>query len=97
MPTPKAGTVTANVANAVKEIKGGKIEFKVDKSSVVNSFVGKLSFSTDKLIENARALLMAIWRMKPASAKGIYMKSMVISSTMGPGVKIDSREFPSAA
>jgi large subunit ribosomal protein L1 len=97
MPTPKAGTVTADVATAVKEIKAGKIEFKVDKGSVVNSFIGKMSFSTDKLVENARAMLMAIWRMKPASAKGNYMKSMMISSTMGPGVKVSSREFPSAA
>ncbi|MBI2743494.1 MAG: 50S ribosomal protein L1 [Chlamydiales bacterium] len=89
MPTPKAGTVTADVAKAVVEAKAGKIEFKSDKHGVVNSLVGKLSFSTDKLKENALALLTAISRAKPPTAKGHYLKSLSLASTMGPGLKID--------
>jgi large subunit ribosomal protein L1 len=89
MPTPKAGTVTADVAKAVKEAKAGKIEFKSDKHGVVNSLVGKLSFSKDKLRENAIALLSAIARARPATAKGHFLKSLSIASTMGPGLKID--------
>ncbi len=94
MPTPKAGTVATDVAAAVKEIKGGKIEFKLDKHSVSNNGVGKISFPTKALVENIRALLNAIWRAKPASAKGQYFESISVSSTMGPGLKIDSREIP---
>lgn len=94
MPTPKAGTVTTDVASAVKEIKGGKIEFKLDKSSVFNNGVGKLSFATGALVENIRTLLGAILRAKPASAKGQYFESCTVSSTMGPGLKIDLREIP---
>jgi len=89
MPSPKAGNVTADVAKAIKEIKMGKIEFKVDATGIVNTTVGKLSFSTDQLCENIQTLISAISRAKPASAKGIYMKSLAISSTMGPGLKID--------
>lgn len=89
MPTPKAGTVTTDVAKAVTEMKKGKVEFKVDKSSVINNIVGKLSFSKEQLVDNIRTLLSAISRAKPASAKGQYMKSLVVSSTMGPGIKID--------
>lgn len=89
MPTPKAGTVTADVAKAVKEAKAGKIEFKSDKHGVVNSLVGKLSFSKEKLRENATALLSAIARARPATAKGHFLKSLSIASTMGPGLKID--------
>jgi len=89
MPTPKAGTVTADVAKAIKEVKSGKIEFKADKSGVINALVGKLSFSTDKLMENAQALLSAISRARPVTAKGIFFKSLAISSTMGPGLKVD--------
>jgi large subunit ribosomal protein L1 len=94
MPTPKAGTVTADVATAVKEIKKGKIEFKLDKNGVCNTGLGKLSFESSSLIENVRALLMALVRAKPASAKGQYILSIVLSSTMGPGLKLDSREIP---
>lgn len=89
MPTPKAGTVTANVGEAVKEIKKGRIEFKSDKHGVVGSIVGKISFTKEKLTENIFALINAIARAKPATAKGHYMRSLVISSTMGPGLKVD--------
>lgn len=92
MPTPKAGTVTTDIAKAVQELKGGKIEFKLDRHGVINNGVGKLSFDADKLVQNIQAFLIAIQRAKPASAKGVYMKSLVISSTMGPGLKIDLRE-----
>lgn len=89
MPTPKAGTVTTDVAKAVVEAKAGKIEFKSDKHGVVNSLVGKLSFSQQKLKENTLALLSAIVRAKPPTAKGHYLKSLSLASTMGPGLKID--------
>ncbi len=97
MPTPKAGTVTTDIAKAVAELKGGKIEFKLDRHGVVNNGVGKLSFDADKLEQNIQAFLTAIQRAKPASAKGHYLKSLVISSTMGPGLKIDLRESDLAA
>lgn len=93
MPTPRAGTVTNDIAGAIRELKAGKIEFKNDRSSVINCGVGKLSFPVEHLEENISALLHAIQRAKPASAKGIYMKSLVLSSTMGPGLKVESREF----
>lgn len=93
MPTPKAGTVTADVAKAVQELKSGKIEFKLDKHGVINSAVGKLSFAGDKLIENVKSFLTAILRAKPASAKGNYMRSLYLSSTMGPGLRVDLREI----
>lgn len=93
MPTPKAGTVTTDLARAVQELKGGRIEFKVDRHGVVNSGVGKVSFRTEQLSENIRTFLHAVARAKPASAKGHFMKSLVISSTMGPGFKIDLREL----
>ena len=89
MPTPKAGTVTADVAKAVAEVKAGKIEFKSDKHGVINSLVGKLSFQKEKLLENVISLLVAILRSKPATARGIFLKSLSLSSTMGPGLKID--------
>jgi len=88
MPNPKSGTVTQDVALAVKEIKGGKIEFRVDKTGIVHSSVGKLNFENDKLVENAKAFINTIIKMKPASAKGQYVKSLFLSSTMGPGLKI---------
>lgn len=94
MPTPKAGTVTADVSTAVKEIKAGKVEFKVDRSGVINNPVGKISFEGPLLIENVRALLSAVLKAKPSTAKGQYMQSMYISSTMGPGLKILSSELP---
>jgi large subunit ribosomal protein L1 len=89
MPTPKAGTVTNDVAKAVKEVKAGKIEFKVDKTGNINGSVGKLSFSTTHLMENLRTFMQAIARSKPASAKGNFLRSLYISSTMGPGLRID--------
>lgn len=92
MPTPKAGTVTTDIAKAVKELKAGKIEFKLDRHGVINNGIGKISFASDKLVENIQAFLHAIMRAKPASAKGQYLKSMVLSSTMGPGLKVDLRE-----
>ncbi len=93
MPTPKAGTVTNDVATAVKELKGGKIEFKIDKRGAINNAVGKLSFESNQLLENVETFIAAIWRAKPAAAKGHYLKSLVLSSTMGPGIKIDMREL----
>lgn len=89
MPTPKAGTVTADVAKAIQEVKAGKIEYKSDKTGVINSLVGKLSFDKEKLIGNIHALLSAISKSKPATAKGQFLKTMALSSTMGPGLKID--------
>ncbi len=89
MPTPKAGTVTADVAKAVAEVKAGKIEFKSDKHGVVNSIAGKLSFAKEKLKENVIMLLSAIARARPPTAKGHFLKSLSLASTMGPGLKID--------
>ena len=89
MPNPKAGTVTFDVGKAVKEIKAGKIEYRVDKTSIVHAPIGKKSFGTEKLLDNFRALMEAIIRAKPAAAKGQYIKSVVVSSTMGPGIKIN--------
>lgn len=89
MPTPKAGTVTNDVAKAVKEVKAGKIEFKVDKTGNVNNAVGKISFEEEKLAENIKAYMGAVFRSKPASAKGVFLRSLYISTTMGPGLKID--------
>lgn len=88
MPTPKAGTVTKDVGPAVKEIKAGRIEYKADKQAVVNTLVGKLSFSAEALIQNIKSLMQAIHKAKPSTAKGEYMKSLSLSSTMGPGLKI---------
>jgi large subunit ribosomal protein L1 len=89
MPTPKAGTVTNDVAKAVKEMKAGKIEYKVDKTGVINSAVGKITFEDSALIENVRSLLQAIFRSKPSSSKGTYFRSLYLTSTMGPGLRID--------
>jgi large subunit ribosomal protein L1 len=89
MPNPKTGTVTFDVAQTVREIKAGKIEFRVDKTAIVHAPVGKLSFEDAKLVENAQALMQAIVRAKPAAAKGRYVRSIYIASTMGPGVSID--------
>lgn len=94
MPTPKAGTVTNDVATAIKEVKGGKIEFKVDKHGVLNNGVGKLSFAANALAENIRSFLVAVSRTKPPTAKGQFVQTVVVSSTMGPGLKIDAREVP---
>ncbi len=93
MPNPKSGTVTMDVAQAVKEVKAGKIEFRVDKTGIVHSSVGKLNFETDKLVDNTKAFLNTIIKLKPASAKGQYVKSLYLSSSMGPGLKISKDEI----
>ncbi len=90
MPSPKSGTVTTDVAKAVKEVKAGRIEYKVDKKGIVHSVLGKTDFDADKLLENAKVFFQAILRARPSAVKGTYMKKVTISSTMGPGVKIDT-------
>jgi len=90
MPNPKVGTVTFDVAKAVSEVKAGKVDYRVDKAGVVHARIGKISFGEQKLLDNAHALMAAIVRAKPSSAKGIYVKSVALSSTMGPGVRIDT-------
>jgi large subunit ribosomal protein L1 len=92
MPNPKSGTVTMDVAQAVKEVKAGKIEFRVDKTGIINTSLGKISFPEDKLVENVKAFLTTIIKMKPASAKGQYVKSLFLTTTMGPGFKISRDE-----
>jgi large subunit ribosomal protein L1 len=89
MPNPKTGTVTVDVARAVKEVKAGKVEFRVDKTGIIHCPLGKVSFEADKLAENASALISSIIKAKPATAKGKFVHSIVVSSTMGPGVPID--------
>jgi large subunit ribosomal protein L1 len=96
MPNPKVGTVTFEVANAVKELKTGKVEFRVEKAGIIHSPVGKVSFGAEKLSENVSALLETIIKLKPASSKGIYIKSISLSSTMGAGVRIDPQDFKTA-
>ena len=93
MPNPKTGTVTMDVARAVKEIKAGKVEFRVDKTGIIHAPVGKLSFTPDKLTENAASLITAVIKAKPAAAKGKYVRSATICSTMGPGVSLDVTPF----
>jgi len=93
MPNPKVGTVTFDVANAVKESKGGKVEYRTEKSGIVHARIGKASFDANKIRDNAKALVTALVRAKPASAKGQYLKSITMSSTMGPGVKVDPAAF----
>tara|TARA_B110000014_G_C20062480_1_gene553427 strand:+ start:178 stop:873 length:696 start_codon:yes stop_codon:yes gene_type:complete len=93
MPNPKTGTVTTKVKEAVNEIKAGKVEFRVDKFGVIHVSVGKISFEENKLYENIKACMDAVVKAKPASLKGTYLKKFVISSTMGPGVKIDNSHF----
>jgi len=92
MPNPKSGTVTMDVATAVKEVKAGKIEFRVDKTGIVHTSLGKVSFAEDKLVENAMAFLSTIIKLKPSSAKGTYVRSLYLSTTMGPGLKISRDE-----
>ena len=91
MPNPKTGTVTMDVAKAVTEVKAGKIDFKVDKTGIVHAAVGKTSFSADKIQENAQELLSTIMKLKPTSAKGVYVKSIFMSSTMSPSIAVDSK------
>lgn len=93
MPNPKTGTVTMEVGKAVQEVKAGKIDFKVDKFGIVHAGIGKVSFEAEKLVDNARELLQSIIKLKPASAKGTYMKSVFISSTMSPGIRIDQKSI----
>jgi large subunit ribosomal protein L1 len=93
MPNPKSGTVTMDVAKAVKEVKGGKIEFRVEKTGIVHTSLGKLNFDTDKLVDNTKAFLNMIVKVRPSSAKGLYVKSLFLSSTMGPGLKIAKDEL----
>lgn len=89
MPNPKSGTVTFDVANAIKEIKAGKVEYRVDKTAIVHCPIGKKSFGTEKLVENFKALMYALVKAKPAAAKGQYLKSVSVSATMGPGAKVN--------
>jgi len=93
MPSPKAGTVTPNVAAAVKEIKAGKIEYRLDKTNIIHCPIGKVSFGAEKLTENLNTLLGAVVKAKPAAAKGQYIRSCVVASTMGPGVKVNTAKF----
>jgi large subunit ribosomal protein L1 len=90
MPNPKTGTVTTDIARAVNEIKAGKVEFRVDKTGIVHAPIGKVSFTSDRLVQNAHALVDSIVKAKPAAAKGKYLKTITVSSTMGPGVHIDT-------
>src|SRR4026208_1864649 len=90
MPNPKTGTVTTEVAKAIKEIKAGKVEFRVDKTGIVHAPVGKVSFDTRNLIENTHAPIDSVVKAKPAAAEGRYLKSITVSSTMGPGVAVDT-------
>lgn len=96
MPNPKTGTVTQDVAKAVREVKAGKVEFRVDKTGIIHCPVGKTSFDVEKLAENAHALISSVVKAKPATAKGRYVKSIVISSTMGPGVPVDPASVEAA-
>lgn len=91
MPNPKSGTVTMDVAKAIREVKQGKIDFKVDKSGIVHASIGKVSFSEEKMVENAKEFINTIIKLKPAAAKGTYIKSIYLSSTMSQGVKVDAK------
>jgi len=91
MPNPKSGTVTMDIGKAVKEVKQGKIDFKVDKSGIIHASIGKVSFESDKIAENAREFISTVNRLKPAAAKGTYIRSLFLSSTMSPGIKIDPK------
>ena len=91
MPNPKTGTVTMDIAKAVQEVKAGKIDFKVDKYGIIHTSVARMSFSTDKIKDNALEVIRMIEKLKPTTAKGTYMKSISVSSTMSPGVKVDAK------
>ena len=93
MPNPKSGTVTMDVAKAVEEVKKGKIDFKVDKNGIVHSSIGKVSFTPEQMKENAREFINTLIKLKPATAKGTYIKSIYLSSTMSPGIKVDSKSI----
>lgn len=92
MPNPKAGTVTMDVARAVKDVKAGKIEYRLDKTNIIHCPIGKASFGTEKITDNFRTLMEAVIKAKPASSKGQYLKSVVLSSTMGPGIKVNPQK-----
>ena len=96
MPNPKSGTVTNNVGDAVRQVKAGKIDFRVDKAGIVHTSIGKVSFTPEQIADNAREFLRTLERLKPTSAKGTYMKSVYLSSTMSPGIKIDTRALTEA-
>jgi large subunit ribosomal protein L1 len=93
MPNPKTGTVTNDVAGAVNEVKGGKIAFKVDKAGIIHASIGRVSFGAEKIAENSQELINAIIRLKPSSAKGIYLRGVSMASTMSPGISIDTKNF----
>lgn len=93
MPNPKSGTVTMEIGKAVREVKQGKIDFKVDKAGIVHTSIGKVTFTEEKLIENAREFLHTLVKLKPSAAKGTYIRSIYISSTMSPGIKIDAKAY----
>lgn len=93
MPNPKSGTVTMEIGKAVKEVKSGKIDFKVDKYGIIHASIGKVSFNQDQIVDNAKELVSTVLKLKPSSAKGTYVKSIYISSTMGPGVSIDTKSI----
>jgi large subunit ribosomal protein L1 len=93
MPNPKTGTVTPDVTKAVKDAKGGKIEFRVEKAGIIHAPVGKASFPAEKLQDNFNTLIDLVMKLKPATAKGIYLKGIAISTTMGPGIKLDTQEI----
>lgn len=95
MPNPKSGTVTNEIGNAVREVKQGKIDFKVDKAGIVHTSIGKVSFTADKIADNAREFINTIVKLKPSAAKGAYIKSIYLSSTMSPGIKVDPRSLES--
>ncbi len=94
MPNPKSGTVTPDVAKAVKEVKTGKIDFRVDKTGIIHISIGKVSFTTDQLVDNTTELLQTLQRLKPTSTKGVYFKSISMVASMGPGIKIDKASVP---
>lgn len=93
MPNPKTGTVTMEIGKAVEDVKAGKIDFKVDKYGIIHTTVGRVSFDAEKLVDNAKELLQTIMKLKPAAAKGTYVKSVALSSTMSPGIKVDSKSL----
>jgi len=93
MPNPKVGTVTFDIGKAVSELKGGKVEFRVEKAGIVHCPIGRVSFGSDKLVENLKALMESIIRLKPSASKGVYLRGVALSTTMGPGLKLDPQEI----